>query len=136
MNVDDDPPTTDPADPPVNELTPGDDPEASLGSMPDHEPGSLTAWTHGCRRHHACRFAGARWKAGRRAELRKGLVYQLVTLPDGTEEFRWVNELLAPADQIHISARHGTAYGRGDFGCDCPLCEVARRIPPDEENPS
>ncbi len=111
---------------------PADDPRAPLGSMPDHKPGDPSAYAHGCRRHHACRYAHAQWKQKKRDERRAERINIPQVLPDGkTVENRWVHPALAPADTPGTPARHGTVYGRAEFACDCPPCRTARRIIPD-----
>lgn len=103
--------------------------------MPNHEPGDPSAYSHGCRRHHACRYAASVTKKAKRDERRAQRIFIPQTMPDGTVQNRWVHPALAPADQTGVKARHGTAYARAEFACDCPRCEVARRITPNEETP-
>lgn len=98
--------------------------------IPDHEHGSSTHWANlGCT-HPKCLAVRNQAKKRNREDRKQARVYIPQVMPDGRTEMRWVHPALAPHNSTN-PRRHGTVYGRREFGCDCPHCEVVRKAHPD-----
>ncbi len=95
------------------------------GPIPAHKHGSVHFANLGCK-HHECVQARSQAKARLRRRRREERIFIPQVMPDGSVENRWVHPALAPTFAAANPRRHGTAYGRREFSCDCPPCSIAR----------